>query len=83
MQSGIDTDTSESEITVTVSEVRLASVAGVSTVYITTEDGMVYKGYLEADEGLITIRSGDILNISYSETQTAGVRAIIKWSKST
>jgi hypothetical protein len=81
IQGGIDTDISEAQLTVTVSEVRLASVAGISTVYITADDGMVYKGYLEADEGLITIRSGDILNISYSETQTAGVRAIIKWSK--
>ena len=81
IQGGIDTDISEAQLTVTVSEVRLASVAGISTVYITAEDGMVYKGYLEADEALITVRSGDILNISYSETQTAGVRAIIKWSK--
>ena len=81
MQSGIDTDASEAEVTVTISEVRLASVAGVSTVYITAEDGMVYKGYLEADESLITVRQGDVLRISYSETLTAGVRAIIKWSK--
>ena len=81
MQSGIDADISEAELTVTVSEVRLASVAGVSTVYITAEDGIVYKGYLEADEALITIRRGDVVKISYAETQIEGIRTIIKWSK--
>lgn len=83
IQGGIDSDVSEAQVTVTVSDVRLATVAGISTVYITAEDGTVYKGYLEADEALITVRAGDVLNISYAETQIAGIRAIIKWSKVT
>ena len=58
-------------------------MAGISTVYITADDGTVYKGYLEADEALITVRARDVLDISYAETQIAGVRAIIKWSKVT
>ena len=66
--------------TVTVENVRIAMVSDVATVYITATDGKVYKGYLEADEALILIRVGDVLDISYFEGDTNGVFVISSWS---
>jgi hypothetical protein len=81
MQNGVDTDTSAAEVTVSVSEVRIATLANVATVYITASDGYIYKGYLEADEALITLKAGDTIKISYSDTQIDGLRSIVKWTK--
>ena len=81
MQNGVDTDTSAAEITASVTEVRIATLAGVAAVYITADDGYIYKGYLEADESLITLKVGDTIKISYSETQIDGLRSIVKWTK--
>ena len=65
--------------TVTVENVRIAMVSDVSTVYITATDGKVYKGYLEADESLILIRVGDVLDLSYFEGDTNDVFVISSW----
>ena len=81
MQSGVDTDATSEEVTVEVWAVRIVNISDTATVYITASDGNIYKGYLEADEALITILFGDKLTISYTETQVAGVRSIISWSR--
>lgn len=72
----IGTDTS---VDITVENVRIALVSGVSTVYITADDGKVYKGYLEADEALILVRNGDKLNISYTESDKESIYIISSW----
>lgn len=64
---------------ITVENVRIAMVSDVSTVYITATDGKVYKGYLEADESLILIRSGDTLIVNYFEGDTKDVFVISSW----
>ena len=69
----------DTTIDITVENVRIALVSGVSTVYITSTDGKVYKGYLEADESLILIRSGDKLNISYTESDKKDIFIISSW----
>ena len=70
----------ESAATVTVETVRVATVSGVATVYITATDGTVYKGYLESDESLILIREGDSISVTFSESGTAGINIISGWS---
>ena len=66
-------------VTIKVENVRLAMVADVSTVYITSDEGTVYKGYLEADESLILIRTGDTIELSCIESDVAGIFVITSW----
>ena len=65
---------------VTVKTVRLATVSGETVVYITAEDGVVYRGALSADESLILIAEGDQITVTYSETDNDRIRAITAWT---
>ena len=49
---------------VTITDVRMITVDGLPTVYLTGDDGNVYKGYLNLDESLVLIQKGDRLTIS-------------------
>ncbi len=64
---------------ITVKTVRLATVSGETIVYVTAEDGVVYRGALAADESLILITEGDTLTITYTETENEKIRAIAEW----
>ena len=70
----------DTSVDITVENVRIALVSGVSTVYITATDGKVYKGYLEADETLVLIRNGDSINISYTESDKKDIYVISSWA---
>ncbi len=72
-------ETQTAEITVTA--VRLATVGGETVVYITAEDGTVYRGALASDESLILVTEGMSLTVEYSDTEHARIRAISKWSE--
>ena len=65
----------------TVKTVRLATVGGETVVYITAEDGTVYRGALASDESLILVTEGMALTVEYAETEHAKIRAIISWSE--
>ncbi len=65
---------------VTVKTVRLATVGGETVVYVTAEDGIVYRGALTDDESLILIAEGDTLTVTYFETENAKIRAIVEWA---
>ena len=67
----------------TVTAVRLATVGGETVVYITAEDGTVYRGALASDESLILVTEGMALTVEYAETEHAKIRAIIGWSEKT
>ena len=66
---------------ITVKTVRLATVGGETVVYVTAEDGIVYRGDLASDESLILITEGQTLTVSYSETEHEKIRAIASWSE--
>lgn len=65
----------------TVKMVRLATVGGETVVYITAEDGTVYRGTLASDESLILITEDMSLTVEYSETEHERIRAIARWSE--
>ena len=65
----------------TVKTVRLATVGGETMVYITAEDGTVYRGALASDESLILVTEGMALTVEYAETEHAKIRAIVSWSE--
>lgn len=67
--------------TIQVSEVRLVTVEDMPTVYLTAEDGKVYKGYLNLDESLILIRTGDTISVVAESTQIDGLYTIRSWAK--
>ena len=67
----------------TVKTVRLATVGGETMVYITAEDGTVYRAALASDESLILVTEGMALTVEYAETEHAKIRAIIGWSEKT
>lgn len=66
---------------VTVKTVRLATVGGEAVVYITAEDGIVYRGSLASDESLILITEGMSLTVQYAETDHERIRAVSTWSE--
>ncbi|MCQ2422185.1 MAG: hypothetical protein MJ064_04205 [Lachnospiraceae bacterium] len=66
---------------ITVSEVRMISVDGVPTVYVSAEDGNVYKGNLNTDESLVLVRVGDKLTVTAEDSDIAGIRLIRTWSR--
>ena len=78
-QNNIGIGNKNEEVEITVENVRIAMVSDVSTVYVTATDGKVYKGYLEADESLILIRTGDKLKINFFEGDTKNVFVISSW----
>ncbi len=80
-QNNVDIDVTAEETTVSVTDVRLVTVSGVATVYISADDGKVYKGYLESDEALVLIKSGDMLNIKYTPGDVEDVRLISSWER--
>ena len=78
-QNDIDIGDSSESIQITVDDVRIAMISNVATVYITADDGSVYKGYLEADEALILIQKGDKLRINYLPTDIEKIYNISSW----
>ena len=79
-QNNVDIGTTDKTATITVEDVRIVQLSGVTTVYITSTDGSIYKGYLESDEALILIRVGDVLDINYGNTNIQGLYNIYTWN---
>jgi hypothetical protein len=65
----------------TVENVRIIEIGGEPTVYITADNGNVYKALFESDESLILIRIGDKLVIKCTATETEGLYTLITWTK--
>ena len=61
--SGDGQENQQLEETVTVSEVRIASIEGSSVVYLLTEDNVLYKSYVSDDETLMMIKTGDVVKV--------------------
>ena len=74
------TDEAVPSTDVTVSGVRIVTVAGESIAYITANDGFLYKQSIAADESIMLIGEGDILTVSYYETDVKKIRQIAEWS---
>ncbi len=66
---------------VVISLVRIVEIDNQAVVYLTAEDGTVYKSSLNMDESLILIREGDSLSICYDETIVPGIREISTWKR--
>ena len=59
----------------------MINVDNLPTVYITAEDGKVFKGYLNSDESLVLIRVGDSLEVQIEETDIPDILLIHSWKR--
>ena len=66
---------------ITVDNVRIVEMENLAVVYITAEDGTVYKSSLNEDESLILVRTGDKMTVRYEETEIKDIRMIRSWSR--
>ena len=69
------------DVNVTVTDVRIVTVDGNSVLYLTAEDGIVYKGAFRNDETLILIREGDHVSLTVLPTENERIFTIVKWSE--
>ena len=71
------------DVTVTVEDIRTVTVNGESVMYISGNDGNLYKRVLSEDETLMLISIGDTVNIKYSDTDTSEkIKQIVSWTVS-
>ncbi|MBE6547038.1 MAG: hypothetical protein E7668_06345 [Ruminococcaceae bacterium] len=71
------TETLTAELTVT--ELRIVTVDGESVMYITGDDGNLYKQSIAENEALMLIRNGDKLSVTYTETEVGQIRKLVRW----
>ncbi len=69
--------------TATVNDLRFVNVSGESVLYITGNDGYLYKQTVSDDERVMLIAVGDELEIEYSEGDIGEIRQIVSWKKIT
>ena len=69
------------DVNVTVTDIRIVTIDGNSVLYLTDEDGTVYKGAFRDDETLILIGEGDRIFLTVLPTQNERIFTIVKWSE--
>lgn len=65
---------------VAVTEIRIITVDGNSVMYLTGDDGNLYKQNISADETLLLLKQNDRLTVNYHDTDVEKIRQIISWS---
>ena len=65
---------------ITVNEIRIITVDGNSVMYLTGDDGNLYKQNISADESLLLLKQGDRLTVNYHDTGIEKIRQIVSWS---
>ena len=61
---------------ITVSDIKMPVISGDTVVYITDEEGTVYKEKLSDNEALILLESGDKVEIYYADTDIEEIKQI-------
>lgn len=66
---------------ITIKDIKMAVVNGNTVVYITADNGVVYKQNLFENEALIMLSVGDEIEVSYQDTEIEGIKQIITFTK--
>ena len=69
--------------TITITDVRTFVLDGTSWVYITAEDGAIYKQSVVADERVVLLAVGDKLDVKYTTTDIGKIKQIADFSYAT
>ena len=64
---------------ITVSKIRIVTLDGSSVLYITDEQGTLYKQSVSADESVMLIGEGDKISVSFTDTDISEIKQIISW----
>jgi hypothetical protein len=62
-----------------VEDVRIVTVDNQSVIYLSGDDGNLYKQTLASDESLLLIRTGDSIHVDYYETEIDRILQIVAW----
>ncbi|MBP3369892.1 MAG: hypothetical protein J6L85_03980 [Clostridia bacterium] len=62
-----------------VEDIRIITSGGESVVYITADDGNLYKQSVASDESVMLINKGDYLTVTYTEGSVEKIRQINSW----
>ena len=65
---------------ITITDVKTFVLDGTSWVYITDENGTIYKQSVVADERMVFLKVGDKLSVKYTETDIGIIKQIIWFS---
>ncbi len=63
-----------------IKDIRMATVKGESVLYITAQDGVLYKRSVAEDESLMLLAGGDKISVTYSDTDNEKIKQIVSWS---
>ncbi len=66
--------------TITVANVREMTLDGTTVLYITDENGVMYKQKISVDESIVLIAEGDRINIVYVDTEIEKIKQTVSWS---
>ncbi|MBE6597011.1 MAG: hypothetical protein E7641_04995 [Ruminococcaceae bacterium] len=68
------------KVSITVTEVREMTLDGTTVLYITDENGVMYKQKISADESIVLIRVGDKIDVVYTDTEIEKIKQAMSWS---
>jgi hypothetical protein len=71
--------TGDNVSTTTVYDIRIATIGGESIIYLSCNDGYLYKQTIASDEKVMLLTEGDIIKIEYYDTTVEGIRQITSW----
>ena len=80
LQNGIITPEEQAR-TVTVQDIYVANFEGEPVIYFRGDDGMVYRGSLKENEGLILLSEGQLVTFTCHESETEGIFRIVSYEK--
>lgn len=83
-QNGVDTSGSENNTEnvteITVADVQVRTLSGVTYYYLTAEDGKVYRvEFNEANEGIFFVKEGSKLKVAATLNEKTGIHSVYSW----
>ena len=66
---------------ITVNAINDMVVNGNSVIYLTDENGTLYKQTIAADESVMLISVGDKITVKYTDTEIDKIKQIASWKK--
>ncbi|MBO5939040.1 MAG: hypothetical protein J6Q82_06035 [Clostridia bacterium] len=69
------------EISFVVKEIRFLTTAGETFIYLTGDDGNIYKKQVSEDESVLFIKGNDLIEGTYLETENKGIYQLVTWER--
>lgn len=80
-QNGLIEEDTTNKVNVTVKKIEKCVIDGNSWWYFLCSDNNYYRKSIADDQSILFIEESDTLEISFSESETPGIRNIITWEK--